>query len=208
VNLDHLNGSISTLRNQNVFLTISTVSLSIAVLIAVIGWVARHDRVVLVPPTLSTQASVEWRKADSGYIKSFGLYYATLMGSITPRNVEFLADQLSGITAPQIYPEIRRALLTLAENPQFRSGGSSSSFVAQSALFDAESGLTFVIGDNQIYNIAGGVERNPMVYEMDIRIVEGRPMVFRLSNYSGSEPRTAQWRRANPQFEERQQAQR
>jgi len=208
VNLDFQTRNINTLRSQNVFLTIAVATLSIAVLVSVIAWVSRHDRVVIVPPTLKTEASIEWRKADSQYLQSFGLYYATLMGSITPRNIDFLADQLSAITAPQIYPEIRRTLLSLAENPQFRSGGSSSAFVAERTLFDHESGLIFVIGDHQVYNMQGGVQRNPMVYELDVRIIEGRPVVFRLSNYDGNEPRTAQWRRVNPQHNDRPQAQR
>lgn len=200
MNLDFQTRNINTLRSQNMILTLANVILAGALLIAMFAWVNRHDRVVLIPPTLKGQATIDWRKADSGYIKSFGLYYATLMGSITPKNVEFLADQLSSVTAPEIYPEIRRTLLALAQNPQFRTGGSSSAFVAERAIFDVESGLTFVVGDNQVYNISGGVKSNPMVYELDIRIIDGRPVVFRLANYSGNEPRTAQWRRANPQF--------
>jgi conjugal transfer pilus assembly protein TraE len=201
MNLDFQTRNIDTLRRQNNYLTLAVAALSIAALVSVFSWAGRHDRVVIVPPTLKTEASVEWRKADAEYIKAFGLYYATLMGSITPKNVEFLADQLSTITEPSIYPEIRKTLLVLAKNPQFKTGGSSSAFIAERVIFDAESGLTFVVGDNQVYAMAGGVKNNPMVYELDIRIEEGRPVVYAISNYPGAEPRTAAWRRSNPAFE-------
>lgn len=201
MNLDFQTRNIDSLRRQNNFLTMAVAGLSIAALVSSFAWAGRHDRVVIVPPTLKTEASIEWHRADAEYLKAFGLYYATLMGAITPKNVGFLADQLSTITAPSIYPEVRKTLLVLAKDPNFKTGGTSSAFVAERVIFDAESNLTFIVGDNQVYTMAGGVKNTRMIYELDIRIQDGRPVVFGIANYPGNEPRTAAWRKSNPAFE-------
>ena len=198
MNLDVQTRSIETLRKQNKVLTLAVAAMSVAALLSTYGLVNKHDRIVIVPPALKEVAKIDWGKADAEYLKSFALYYATLMGSITPKNVEFLADRLSSITAPAIYPEVRKTLLALAKNPQFMSSGSSSAFVVESVIYDAELGLTFVMGDNQVFTGSAAVKHNPMVYEIDTRIEEGRPVVYRIVSYPGAEPRTTQWRRNHP----------
>jgi hypothetical protein len=50
------------------------------------------------------------------------------------------------------------------------------------------------------------VKVTPVVYEMDIEIVEGRPVVMLLENYEGGAPHTAKWLLEHPPKREGQQS--
>lgn len=180
-------------------LSLTVAALAIALLASVISLVTRHDRIVIVPPGLKEVAKIDWGSADAEYLKSFGMFYTTLMGSITPKNVEFLADRLSSMTAPEIYPQIRSKLLALSKDPSFMSSAASSSFITSQIIYDPETKLVFIVGDNQIFNGFGALKHNNMVYEIDVRMIEGRPVVYGITNYEGTEARTAEWRRAHPE---------
>jgi conjugal transfer pilus assembly protein TraE len=160
-----------------------------------------HDRIVIVPPGLSGPVAVDWGKADSEYIKTFGVFYATLLGTITPRNADYLADRLSGMTDATAYPIIRKQILAVGKDPAFATSGSTSNFISNQVIFEPVTGKVFVVGENQTYSGFGTPKISPVVYEMAISILEGRPVVFSVSNYAGDQPRTAEWKLQHPTWE-------
>jgi conjugal transfer pilus assembly protein TraE len=141
---------------------------------------------------------VDWGRADAEYIKTFAIFYSTLLGTITPRNAEYVADRLSGMTAAAAYPLIRKSILSVAKDPSFAGSGSTTNFVSNQVVYEPESGLVFVTGDYQVYSGFGQPKIISTVYEMSISIIEGRPVVLSATNYPGTQAHTIEWKIANP----------
>ena len=158
------------------------------------------ERIVVVPPGLSGPVAIDWGRADAEYIKTFGLFYATLVGSINPRNVEYVADRLTAMTSKSAYPAIRRSLQVLSKDPLFMDQGTSSSFVYQALNYEPERNKVFVIGEVRVQGTPGQTKVFPTTYEMTITIEEGMPIVHSVDNYPGSEPHTYKWLLEHPEW--------
>lgn len=163
----------------------------------------KKERIVVVPPGLSGPVAVDWGKADVEYMKAFGVFYSTMLGTITPRNVAYVADRLSAMTAPNTFAPIRKQLLSLAKDDAFARSNAVTNFVSHQVIH--EDGVIFVVGESVTYTGVGKPDTKPMVYEMDIRIAEGRPVVSRVTNYPGSKPHTKEWKAANPNWQKENQ---
>lgn len=198
MNLDQYSNNISTLRKQVTVLGLACAALALTLMVSVTERVTIKDRIVIVPPGLSGPVSVDWGRADAEYLKTFGIFYATLLGTITPRNADYVADRLSAMTAPDAYPAIRKSILSVALDPSFAGSGSATNFISNQVVFEPSTGKVFVVGDNRVYSGFGQPKTTSVTYEMDIAIVEGRPVVNTVTNYAGTMPRTAEWKLANP----------
>ncbi len=196
--LDIYQGSLAGQRSQSKVLGVVSIVLSAALLLCVFKLVNIHERIVVVPPGLSGPVAIDWGRADAEYLKTFGLFYATLLGTITPRNAEYVADRLSGMTAPNAYAKIRKQILAIGKDPAFVSSGSTSNFVANNLVHEIATGKVFVIGENQTYSGFGAPKVTPVVYEIDAVITEGRPVVNSIVNYPGTDARTIEWKTTHP----------
>ncbi len=195
---EQYSNNLSTLRKQVSVLGMTCAAISVALLVSVAALASHKDRIVIVPPGLSGPVAVDWGRADAEYLKTFGIFYATLLGTITPRNADYVADRLSAMTAPDAYPSIRKSILTVAKDPSFAGSGSATNFISNQVVFEVETGKVFVVGDNRVYSGFGQPKTTPVVYEMDISIVEGRPVVNTVTNYPGTTPKTTEWKLAHP----------
>lgn len=195
---DQYSNSLATLKKQVSVLGITCAALSLTLAVSVGALATRHDRIVVVPPGLSGPVAIDWGRADAEYMKTFGIFYSTLLGTITPRNAQFVADRLTGMTAADAYPAIRLSILAMAKDPSFAGSGSATDFVSNQVVYEPESGKVFVSGDNHVYSGFGQPKLTQVVYEMDIRIVEGRPVMYAIVNYPGFEPHTIEWKTGHP----------
>jgi conjugal transfer pilus assembly protein TraE len=193
VNFDIYGSNIRSLHKLTLILAATCLIMCGALVVTLIHANSIKERVVIVPPGLSGPVSVDWGKADSEYIKTFGLFYSTLVGSINPRNVEYVADRLSAMTSTAAYPQIRRSLLMLAKDPLFMDQATSSNFVSQALVYEAERNKVFVVGEVRVQGSVGQAKIFPTVYELKITIEEGKPIVHSVDNYPGSDPRTSKW---------------
>ena len=199
--------TLASLQRQVSVLGFICIGMAVSLVFAVGSLVSTHDRIVVVPPGLSGPTAVDWGKADTEYLKAFGVFYSTLLGTITPRNAEYVADRLTAMTEPAAYAEIRKSILALAKDPSFSSSGATANFVSNQVVYEPETGKVFVLGENQVYAGSGQPKKNPVVYEMDIRIVEGRPVVKSVTNYNGIHARTLEWKTNNPGWDKPKQQQ-
>lgn len=159
------------------------------------------ERIVIVPPGLSGPVAVDWGKADAEYIKTFGLFYATLVGSINPKNLEYVADRLSGMTSTEAYPSIRKQLQVLSKDPLFMDQGTTSSFASRELVYEPERNKVFVIGEVRIHGTSAAQAKVfDTVYEMTVTIEQGKPIVHSVDNYPGGEPRTWKWLQDHPNW--------
>ncbi|MBG6083011.1 TraE/TraK family type IV conjugative transfer system protein [Rubrivivax gelatinosus] len=157
-----------------------------------------HERVALVPPFLNEKVTVGWTTADAQYIKSFAMYFALLTGNVTPKNATFIADSLSSLVSTRDYPVVRKQILALAKDPVFQRIGASVRFDVSDVVYEPETRKSFVLGEQVMKDATGHEEKLPIVFEFEVRIENGRPIVYSPTNYPGNEPRTKEWKASHP----------
>lgn len=170
----------------------TNVLLAIGLLMAVSALSNKHERIVLTPPGLSKQVAVDWLKADVDYMKSFAMYFGGLMTNVTPKNAQLVADTLSSMVAPAIYPDVRKQILSFSKNPAHLSSGGAVTFDAIEIIAEEATSKFFVIGDYTVHSSTNR-ERTQQVLELVIKMVDGRPQVQAADFYPGNTPRTAEW---------------
>jgi conjugal transfer pilus assembly protein TraE len=158
------------------------------------------ERIVLVPPHLNERAEVGWNSATESYYKSFGLFFAILVGNITPSNVDFVIDILSTYLDPEIYTQVRPKLIALSQDAIFRESGGASVFSPGHITYEPETSKVFVQGVMTMTSYAKSQpEIKNIIYEIAIHIKDGLPKISYLNSYEGAQPRTLKWMAANPE---------
>lgn len=183
------------------FLAISVMS-SAAALALAIKVMDMHERVVIAPPHIAEKMEIAWDSANQEYLKGFGLYLAGLLGNITPKNADFVVESISYFFDPAIYSEARTKLKAMTNDPVFNDSGVFSYFLPNGIVYEPETNKVFVLGDLVMGSAARAPKPSPIVYEFQITISKGRPLVRSINNYSGTEARTQQWKLNHPEFKE------
>ena len=124
-------------------LLVSNIILGAGMVYGLISISGERERIVLVPPTLDQKAEIAWKSANKEYVKSFGLYIATLVGNMQPKSSTIVLDAVSAFMDADIYTEFRRQIMTLIEDPVFKSSGSVISFQPNSIQYEAETNRVF-----------------------------------------------------------------
>jgi len=151
-----------------------------------------HERIVLVPPHLTEKVEVAWSSANKEYLKSFGLYIASLVGNIQPRSSTVILDSVSAFMTPAIYTDFRRQMMAIIDDPVFKQSGAVMSFQPNTIQFEAETSRVFVTG-NLITKTSSNEFQKTVTYEIGVTIKEGRPVVTHFTSYEGSVIRTVNW---------------
>lgn len=164
-----------------------------------------RERVVLIPPHLSERAEVAWNKANDQYYEGFGMYVASMIGNITPRTAEFIAEQLAFIVSPDIYQSMRAQILAIANDPLFQKGDQFNYFSPEVVFYEPETNKVYVSGvvttsafTKTIETLGKIAENKDITYELKMDIVNGRPIVVAFDSYYGKNPHTEQWKAKNP----------
>lgn len=177
----------------NVALSISNLILAIVVGSIYIHSTSVKSELVIMPPVIDEKMIVGWDSANEAYIKSFALYTTTLIANITSANAQFVADAASQFLDSGIYPSVRSAILAAAETKAFKEAAASTKFEPIATLYEPASNKVFVMGKLVTLSAVTAPVVNEVTYEMKIRIVERRPVVFSLESYQGNTPHTLEW---------------
>lgn len=185
--------NMGSLQALTMTMMASNAIMAAGLVFAIVSLSAVRERVVLVPPNLDKKAEIAWASANKEYLKSFALYMATLVGNIQPKSSSVVLDSVSAFMDPSIYTDFRRQLMTIIEDPVFRSSGSVISFMPGSIQYENETSRVFVTGT--IITSTSGAQKyqKQVTYEIGVRIREGRPWVTHFTSYEGTVPRTVSW---------------
>lgn len=180
---------------SNVALSFSNIILVIIAAYALITTLTANERerVVLTPPVIDKTMMIGWDSANEEYLKSFGLYVATLIGNINSANAKFVADNASSFISPSAYPEVRKTILVASESRVFKEAAAATKFVPSSILYEPETRKVFVSGTMDLLGVGTNSHTDPVTYEMEIRIVGGRPLIYQLVSYMDAAPHTQKW---------------
>lgn len=151
-----------------------------------------HEIVTMQPPALQGIAKIGVDSANAEYKKSWAIYVATLVGNVTPNNVSFISDTLSGMLDSKIYPKIRTQIAAMAKDPVFANNSTSLVFEPRSVVYEPKTDKVFVSGDLYSLSAGGRTINRRMVYEMIVSIKDYRPVITHLDTYEGH-PRTEKW---------------
>lgn len=179
----------------NVALSMAVLILSVVAAYAILMTLNANDRerIVLTPPVVDKVMSVGWDSANEDYLKSFGLYTATLIGNINEKNAKFIADSISQFIAPEVYPDIRNTILVTSESRLFKEAAATTKFVPSGITYEPETRKVFVSGTMDLLATGQNSRSEPVTYEMVIRIVGGHPVIYQLTSYPDQSPRTQKW---------------
>lgn len=186
------------LKNMSLLQKIAILSVSgnffgvVAIVMLAYGTLENKERLTLVPPYLDSKVEIAWNTASKEYIKSFGLYVASLVGNLQPKTAPFVIDSLSAFMAPAVYSDFRRQALAIVDDPIFKQAGVVITFQPTNIQYENETSRVFVVGSLITKGSRGDQQKN-VTYEMTINIIEGRPIVMHFTSYEGNIPRTVNW---------------
>lgn len=155
---------------------------------------ANKERVVVAPPTLDQPYTIGWRSATPEYYKSMALYFTGLLGSIGPKNVDYVVKTLERFSAPEIADAFRKRMRALSADYNFKESNSATWFEGERLLWEEKSGKVFVVGMLRSADAARGrLESKPAVFEWKLEIHEGQPVITGFDSYEGNAPHTLAW---------------
>lgn len=185
------------------YLLAANILLGISVFVLLLMLSADKERIVMMPPKIDSQMMVSWNSASADYYKSWGLYFASLIGDSTPGNADFVADTISRFMDATEYKPLRVKILAFSQANE----GGQVFYAPESVVWDPESSKVFVIGKmNVIANASkiGGFTipeiHQPVVYEIGMKISNGLPRITSIDSYAGSEAHTAEWKEKNKEM--------
>lgn len=187
-----------TTIKANIALSMANIGLTVVVIVTVIHSLWAKPDTVLVPPVVDEKMVIAENSANQAYLKSFGLYAATLIGNINESNAAFVANSISQFISPAIYPDIRKTILAAAETSAFKDAAMSTKFIPRQVIYEPDTDKVFVLGDSAILSTVGTQSSRSLVYEMTIKIVDKKPEITTLDTYEGMQPRTLQWLKEHP----------
>lgn len=145
--------------------------------------VVSKPAVVLTPPGLTEEVMVWHDRADEGYKKVWGLFFAKMLGNITPGESDLLTKSLGIFFDPKIFDSVNNAMA--AQLDALALERVTLSFAPQRILFERESNTVFVTGYLESEGVSGDPKKNTRTYEMRIDVENYKPILRYIEPYDG-----------------------
>lgn len=173
--------SYSGIRQENWFYRVLCLVLVAANLLLGVAVLSRREVVVLVPPVLKEPVKVSLKKADQKYQESWALFFALLLGNITPRNVEFVAGELEKYLSPAIYQDVMKDVVEQAQG--IKETNLSTTFEPRELIYDDKTGHILVKGQMQMRGAFGKPQNVGKTFEFGIEVKNYYPQINFLDAY-------------------------
>ena len=186
-------------RSENTFLRILVPLLIISNIACGSALLLRSRETVLIPPNITEVMTINDRWADASYKKSWALFIATLVGNITPSNVDFVNDQLSGMMDSATYHTMKNTLAVQVS--EIHNNNLTIEFESTQIMYEPETDKVFVIGKSMTSGTNGRLNKESRVFEIQVSIKNGKPLITELVTYADQPRTTAVLARAEKQRE-------
>lgn len=185
-------------KTANVVLLIAVGAMAVANVMLSLDLMRTKVERELIPPRLDQQVRVGYASADAAYYKSWGLYVAELVGNISPGNANFVAEALGRLFTSSDAQHVRTQVL--AEGHSLQQNGSVMYFKAKKLVYDPDTQTVFVTGtQRQISPDGSSLSAQEFTYQMQVKIVQGQPVLTGLTAYPGS-AHTKAWLAGHPKM--------
>jgi len=142
---------------------------------------SHKEIVVLVPPDLKGKTKIAQNKADRRYQESWALFFALLLGNVTPRNVEFVAQGIEGYLSPEIYQSLMKDMYEQAKT--LKRNNLAVSFEPREVSWDEKTGRVLVRGQTTLRGSFGKAQNIGKTYEIGIEVRNYYPLITYLDAY-------------------------
>lgn len=176
--------SYQGLRITAVFLFTVTLLLSISCVFLSLKVFNYSETVVLVPPHLNERVKVALNKSDIGYKKSWGLFFAELLGNATPSNIDFIKESLNNMLSPDVYNEFSAKLEEQILN--FKREHLTQRFEPSLVIYDEVLDKVFVTGRSAIQGPSGNEIFSMRTFEFGFEFENFKPMLTYIDTFEGS----------------------
>ena len=173
--------SYTAIRQENWFYRVLCVALLALNLLLGVAVFFRQEVVVLVPPGLKQEIKVSLKKADKQYQESWALFFALLLGNITPRNVEFVVEELEKYLAPPVYQDVMKDIYEQAQS--IKEANVSTSFEPREVVYDEKTGHVLVKGQTVMRGTFGKPQNLGKTFEFGIAVKNYFPQITYLDGY-------------------------
>lgn len=173
--------SYSGIRQENLFYRVVCVVLLAANLLLGVAVLSRKEVVVLVPPLLKEQAKVSLKKADQKYQESWALFFALLLGNVTPRNIEFVAAEIEKYLAPSVYQDLMKDIYEQAKS--VKEVNLSTTFEPRELVYDDKTQHVLVKGQMMMRGAFGKPQNLGKTFEFGIAVNNYYPEITFLNAY-------------------------
>ena len=154
-------------------------------IVLALGLLFRDTVVTVVPWTLSGEAEVTKDDASQNYKESWGMAIALLLGNVQPATVDFIADRIKPLLAPEIYHEAVDALYSNAQI--LREERVTLRFEPRRVTYEKTSGRVFISGYSysRLGTSMDEEKRHERTFEIGLEIAEYAPVITYIDTYTG-----------------------
>ncbi len=143
----------------------------------------RSEIVTINPPDPKGVIAYERSKASEDALTSWGLYVATLLGNVSPKNAQFVSNSVGQILAPDLYQAVMTQIATQVK--AIEADQLTLSFTPSEIKFDGNRDAVYVVGWLSTQDAHGTTNRVQRTYEMWWKVVDYQPRLVGLNAYLG-----------------------
>lgn len=142
--------------------------------------------VIAIPPDMTEEVSVAGNKASEAYKTQWGLFIATTLGNINPKNVSFVTDYILKMFPASKQSALEAELKKASDLMLARKV--DQTFVAEDINFLPSDNVLYVWGTRKtkFLNVSDKEQSERWTYEMVLSVKSGRPRILYLNQYSGT----------------------
>ncbi len=147
-----------------------------------------QDQLVVIQPfSLTEEAWLTKEESSQSYQKAWGFAMATLMGNATPKNVDFIVNNIGPLLDPKIYQDVIEILRVQAQ--AIKDDKVSMRFEPRTVDYEPSSQKVFIYGYSFIRGATSDEKRSERTYEFQVKINNYAPTFTHFDTYS-MRPRT------------------
>lgn len=157
----------------------------------------KNERIVVVPTTVNKAFEIQWEQASTEYYKEMALWFAGMMGQVTPKTVAHTARTLEPFIAPNIRKQVTEGLhASVALMPT--KVNYVAWFLPSEHSYEPQTRKYFVTGRLSSSLTSSNRSDKKVTYEFKFRMIDGKPVVTAFNSYEGA-PRTQLFLMTNKQ---------
>jgi conjugal transfer pilus assembly protein TraE len=152
-------------------------------LIMIFALLGQKETVVLVPPTLNSEARIADNSADAPMKEAWALYIVMQLANVTPRTADYIGTQIGKSIAPAAYAGFMASIADQAR--RIKDENITVQFSPTHTFFVPEKDTVVVSGERTIRGVRGGEERSVRTYELGMSVSSFRVLAQSITAYEG-----------------------